>query len=113
MKPIHKLNGGNGATLCVECSVIICEGLKDILYCDKCNKTKQQTAVEWLIDKLTDEPHKFLFLSDKPEMNELIKLIKKAKEKEKQQIIDAYDKAKFYDYLIGYGKKYYNETFNK
>jgi len=52
-KPIHKLNGGNGATLCVECSVVICTGLKDILYCDKCKKkdmTPQEKAKE-LVDK--------------------------------------------------------------
>jgi hypothetical protein len=35
-KPKHKLNGGNGATLCVKCSVVICECLKDILYCKNC-----------------------------------------------------------------------------
>jgi len=37
-RPMHKFNGGNGATLCVKCSVFICEGLKDILYCDNCKK---------------------------------------------------------------------------
>ena len=37
----------------------------------------KQTAVEWLIDKLTET--NFLWLSDKPEMNELIKIIEQAK----------------------------------
>lgn len=33
MKPIHKLNGGRGATLCHKCSKIITEGMTDDLYC--------------------------------------------------------------------------------
>ena len=49
-----------------------------------------KTAVEWLIDELTDDPSKFLFLCDKPEyMDELTKIVKKAKEMEKQQIEEA------------------------
>ena len=36
MKPIHKLNGGLGATLCQLCSIIITTGLSQDLYCDKC-----------------------------------------------------------------------------
>ena len=31
IKPIHKFNGGRGATLCNECRVIIREGLTDDL----------------------------------------------------------------------------------
>ena len=37
-RPIHKFNGGIGATLCHECSVIISEGLTDELYCKNCKK---------------------------------------------------------------------------
>ena len=33
MKPIHKFNGGNGATLCHRCNRIISIGLTDDLYC--------------------------------------------------------------------------------
>ena len=36
MKPIHKFNGGNGATLCNACSVIIETGLTDALLCEPC-----------------------------------------------------------------------------
>jgi len=36
MKPIHKLNGGLGATLCHKCTVIISTGLTEDLYCDTC-----------------------------------------------------------------------------
>jgi hypothetical protein len=35
MKPIHKFNGGRGATLCNECSKIISEGMTDDLFCDE------------------------------------------------------------------------------
>ena len=36
MKPIHKFNGGLGATLCHSCSVIISIGLTEDLYCERC-----------------------------------------------------------------------------
>ena len=35
IKPIHKFNGGRGATLCHKCRVIITEGLTEDLYCEK------------------------------------------------------------------------------
>jgi len=35
--PVHKFNGGRGATLCRSCRVIITEGLSDRLYCDSCH----------------------------------------------------------------------------
>lgn len=38
LKPIHKFNGGKGATLCHNCHIIIIEGLTKDLYCDKCKK---------------------------------------------------------------------------
>ena len=39
MKPIHKFNNGNGATLCHRCRKIISVGFTDDLYCsDKCKK---------------------------------------------------------------------------
>jgi hypothetical protein len=38
-KPIHKLNGGLGATLCNKCSKIISTGLTKELYCStKCEE---------------------------------------------------------------------------
>ena len=36
LKPIHKFNNGNGATLCIKCNVIICNGLTKDLFCSKC-----------------------------------------------------------------------------
>jgi len=35
LEPIHKFNGGRGATLCHECRVIIREGLTEDLYCEE------------------------------------------------------------------------------
>ena len=47
------------------------------------------TAVEWLIDQLTE--YNYLYLSDKPDdMVALLSVIPQAKEIEKQQIIKAY-----------------------
>lgn len=39
MTPIHKFNGGAGATLCNTCRKIITTGLTDDLYCQDCNST--------------------------------------------------------------------------
>jgi hypothetical protein len=36
MNPIHKYNGGIGATLCNACRKIITTGMTDDLYCDVC-----------------------------------------------------------------------------
>jgi hypothetical protein len=54
-KPIHKLNNGNGATLCNHCSKIIATGFTDDLYCSQEYKlvredglTKQSKDVMWL-----------------------------------------------------------------
>jgi len=35
MKPIHKFNGGRGATLCHKCNRMISEGMIDELYCEE------------------------------------------------------------------------------
>lgn len=71
-----------------------------------------QTAIEWLIDELTKT--QFLWLSDKPEMNELIEIIKQAKEMEKQQIIDAFKRGLINE-MNGIeeitSKQYYNQRF--
>jgi hypothetical protein len=54
---------------------------------------KKETAVEWLIDKLLNEPHN---------MNKLIKLIEQAKAKEKQQIIDELEDVLYEDDKIDF-----------
>jgi hypothetical protein len=37
IKPIHKFNGGRGATLCHKCNKMITEGLSEDLYCEECS----------------------------------------------------------------------------
>jgi len=39
-KPIHKYNGGLGATLCHHCKVIITTGLTEDIYCQDCADNK-------------------------------------------------------------------------
>jgi hypothetical protein len=39
MKPIHKFNGGRGATLCNKCNATIAEAWVDELLCYQCKKT--------------------------------------------------------------------------
>lgn len=56
MKPIHKLNGGRGATLCHTCSVIISVGLTDDLYCQKC-AVKANWEIEEYYAQMDKEVH--------------------------------------------------------
>jgi enoyl reductase-like protein len=76
--------------------------------------SNKQTAIEWLIEKTTESGH--LWLTDKPySMDELSLIIEKAKEMEKEQIIDAHnigrnDKHNDFDRE---GEQYYNETYGK
>ena len=45
MKPIHKFNNGNGATLCNTCDTIISTGMTGKLWCGKhfnCNRVKRE-----------------------------------------------------------------------
>jgi hypothetical protein len=42
MKPIHKFNNGNGATLCHKCNCIISIGFTDDLYCKECIKEQDK-----------------------------------------------------------------------
>jgi hypothetical protein len=39
-KPIHKYNGGAGATICHHCKVIINTGLTEDIYCKDCSDNK-------------------------------------------------------------------------
>ena len=72
----------------------------------------KQTAVEWLVEELTET--KFLWLSDKPEMLNLIKIINQAKEMEKEQIVEAFlDDLTPNKQNIKEAEKYYNETYGR
>ncbi len=65
----------------------------------------KQTAVEWLIIQMhthwTNEDVNFQTL------------LEQAKEMEKEQIIEAYDKGEFNQGCNGDAEQYYNETFKK
>ena len=54
MKPIHKFNDGNGATLCNACHVIIETGLTDTLMCSSC------TADYRILANTFDSEHRVL-----------------------------------------------------
>ncbi len=61
----------------------------------------QQTAVEWLVEQLIPED----------QHEGIMDIIEDAKQREKEQIIDAFDIGTTDENIIG--KEYYNETYNK
>jgi hypothetical protein len=61
----------------------------------------QQTAVEWLVEQLIPED----------QHEGIMDIIEDAKQREKEQIIDAFDNGTNDENIIG--KEYYNETYNK
>jgi hypothetical protein len=67
----------------------------------------KQTAVKWVFQELDN----YYQMKSKFKSNK--EILDQAKEMEKQQIMDAFDKAYPYD-VIGYdaGGQYYKETFN-
>ena len=49
MKPIHKFNNGNGATICHLCRTIITVGKPtNDLYCDRCLSERVKTDEEFI-----------------------------------------------------------------
>jgi hypothetical protein len=49
MKPIHKFNNGNGATICHLCRTIITVGKPtNDLYCDRCLRERVKTDEEFI-----------------------------------------------------------------
>ena len=143
MKPIHKFNGGLGATLCNSCSVIISTGLTEDLYCEKCkqknllidvmeadekdglyktNNMTQQTAVDWLIEQLVNLD-KQLDGRRKSDDSTVIKInptkiYEQAKQMEKEQIETAWrngDNDSMYSpkELDAQAEQYYNKIYNK
>jgi hypothetical protein len=82
----------------------------------------QQTAVEWLIDRLLDGSIRF----EETQMGFLIAMkngdeIEQAKAMEKEQIMQSYSDGvfegalsdEFYEDTKASGEQYYNETYNK
>jgi hypothetical protein len=66
---------------------------------------KKQTAVEWLLDNLNFEPY------DEEEFISNNKIWEQAKQMEKEQIKNAFDKGYSYYLFNGGGEQYYNETY--
>jgi hypothetical protein len=52
MKPIHKFNGGVGATLCNTCRKIITTGLTDDLYCVIC--APMDLSYKYKLERIND-----------------------------------------------------------
>lgn len=61
-KPIHKFNGGVGATLCNKCSAIISTGLTDALYCYKCLNITPKYTLERVNDGLIKKGNKLIWI---------------------------------------------------
>jgi hypothetical protein len=71
----------------------------------------KQTAVEWLITELEGEESLVARIVGLKEYNQIIK---QAKQKEKEQIIDAHNKGIWPESKIfDDGEEYYNETYLK
>lgn len=70
---------------------------------------KKQTAVEWLIDKMSSQP------IDDINDEYWFGIVGQAKQMEKDQILDAYVEGRnewhLDNYLIKHGKEYYDTTF--
>ena len=58
MKPIHKFNNGNGATLCNSCSKIISIGLTEELFCCKQCEAKHRSKMLMFLKQMDKEVHK-------------------------------------------------------
>ena len=55
MKPIHKFNNGNGATLCHRCSKIINTGFTDALYCNEICEWKHKFKIDFTYEKYLEQ----------------------------------------------------------
>lgn len=62
IKPIHKFNGGRGATLCHKCRKIISVGMTDDLYCEEHGGRKPKYKLIRSRDNLTISGDKILWL---------------------------------------------------
>jgi hypothetical protein len=67
----------------------------------------KQTSIEWLVEQI----EQYILTYGNLPFSVLLKFKKQAKEMEKQEIIDAYDKNKMG--RVNYGEQYYQETFKK
>lgn len=69
----------------------------------------KQTAVEWLVSNISSNIDNEYFCNQK----EITEWVDQAKEMEKEQIINSYDKGELYQGFNGDAEQYYNKTFKK
>jgi hypothetical protein len=76
---------------------------------------KQQTAVEWFMEKIGEKQPNGMHVIDS--LEDVANVFQQAKAMEKEQIINAIDSQYNYDkwtkQLPTLGEQYYNETYNK
>jgi hypothetical protein len=72
---------------------------------------KQTTAVEWFMEQIGEKQPNGLYVIDT--LEDVVNVFAKAKEMEKQQIIDAHNNGKNILPPNENGEQYYNETFKK
>jgi len=78
----------------------------------------KQTAVEWLVEQLTEVDYGCInktFLQNNNSLagHKLRELLEQAKEMEKEQIIDAFDEGNPHAFIPKDGQQYYNETYKQ
>jgi len=78
----------------------------------------KQTAVEWLVEEITFYERSFynwmwIKLKTTVQGYNLTKIIEKAKEMEKEQIIEAFEDGNEQGFICKEGIEYYNETYKK
>jgi hypothetical protein len=71
----------------------------------------KETAVEWLIEQIENGKIEIIYSDKIHSIKCLPEFIKQAKEMEKEQIIEAYNKNKMGRFE--YGEYYYKETYGK
>ena len=72
----------------------------------------KQTSIEWLLNELKKSKYYQQMINEVHQNSTIaIDVIEQAKEMEKEQIINAYDKGEFNQGCNGEAKDYYNETY--
>ena len=74
-----------------------------------------QTSVEWLENQIKTSKYYYKLMEDINSRSTVAQpnIFRQAKELEKEQIIEAYDKGEFNQGCNGDAEQYYNETFKK
>ena len=70
MDPIHKFNGGIGATLCHNCGKMISEGMTEALYCLDCEVKVFKNSIDEWMKKPKNERDKDMELAKQEVLNE-------------------------------------------